>query len=103
MKLPRKVLIASHPWKVIRSKGGGGTFVWQDREIDIGTNGIDEEQHEWFLHEVCEAILSENMLRYQLPYTSPDNGSYRFVFTHQEFETQFVKQLAAVIWQMKGK
>ena len=87
MKLPKKVIICGQDYKVIRKKKLlGGYFKSGNQEIGVGTNLTPQHILETFLHEVIEAILTERNLRYQLGYSTPDNGDYLFSFTHKDLE-----------------
>ncbi len=88
MKIPKTVIIAGRIWKVItHKKERGGWYNSDKQQIDIGLEDASPERiRNTFLHEVMEAILSERLLRYKLPYTGDDNGNYVFVMNHIQFE-----------------
>ncbi|HDY68080.1 MAG TPA: hypothetical protein ENH85_09835 [Candidatus Scalindua sp.] len=88
MKIPKKVIIAGKEFTVEKDfKGRGGSYSSDKAHIYIGTkNHTKDEIDNTFLHEVIEAILSERMLRFKLPYIGDSNGDYLFNFNHLEFE-----------------
>jgi len=94
MKLPKTVKINDQVWKIIKdSKMNGGCF--GDGEIEIGTKEKRKVLSN-FLHEVIEAVLTENFLRYSAPHSPVCNGDYMFVFNHKEFEN-IIPQIALAI------
>lgn len=88
MKFPKTIIIAGRTWKIsINKKDRGGWFNSDKGTILIGTKSYTkEETMQVFIHEVLEAVMSNNLLRYKLPYVKNDNGNYMFVFNHKEFE-----------------
>jgi len=100
MKFPKTVNISGQQWEVRRSKGGGGYFSCDQHVIEVGLDGDDSRQWEIFIHEVTEAIMADNLMRYQKPFTEPTNGDYLFIFTHNDFEVMLAKPLAALLWDI---
>ena len=100
MKLPKAINLCGQTWKIVRSKGGGGFFSCDTHEIEVGLDGDDQRQWEIFIHEITEAIMTDNLMRYQKPYSDPSNGDYLFCFTHNDFEVMFVKPLASALWEL---
>ena len=98
MRLPRTVLICGKTWKVKKDSSVhcGGHFNGTQQEIVVGSNQSDEGVFEVFLHEVCEAVLTERMHRYGLPYEGFENGNQMFVFNHAQFEN-VVKDIAMAL------
>lgn len=100
MKLPKTLTVAGYEWEIRRGKGHGACFDAVEHWIDVGTSGTDDQQWEWFIHELCEGILSDNLLRYRKPHTPAENGDYMFVFDHSEFELLFAKPLSQALWEI---
>ena len=98
MKLPKDIIIGGRTWTIINnSKIKGGSF--KQNQITIGTKSKNtDEIIQTFLHEVIEAILSEKLLRFELPYNKPylENGDYLFVFNHRDFE-ESVKDISLAL------
>lgn len=92
MTLPKSVIIAGKTWKIVLDKKERGAWYSGDKqEIHIGLKNVTQEHTRInFLHEVIEAIFSERLLRYKLPYTGADNGHYLFVMNHLQFENAVV-------------
>jgi len=88
MKLPKTVIIAGRTWKIVTDKKQRGAWYSGDKQkIVIGLKDATQEQTRInLLHEVIEAVFSERLLRYKLPYTGDDNGHYLFVMNHYQFE-----------------
>lgn len=86
MNLPKTVTIYGKDWKVIKDpKSNGGCFDGSDNTIEIGTR-CKGDVLQFFLHEVIEAVLTSNLLRYRGPHNPAENGDYIFVFTHKDLE-----------------
>lgn len=92
LKLPNTIIIAGTTWKVIKDKNmRGGSFDGNLKLIKVGLkNKNKEEQLSIFLHEVLEAIFSERLLRYSLPYEFQENGHLIFCFNHDQFEQSVI-------------
>jgi hypothetical protein len=102
--LPKMMTIAGKRYSVIFSPehdGGMSNIVLG--LIDVGTNGGRTRTHQSFLHEVLEVILVERGTRYQRPYNGCDNGDYRFVMDHAEFENVIKDLCLALIDILPGK
>jgi len=107
MKLPKTLIIGGVKWKVeLDSKIEGGAFFWRDHVIKIQKHYSDERKFQVLIHEVVEAILVNDNMRYQKHFSSgPENGDYLFAFNHDRFEI-FTDELSGVLKQflcVKGK
>ena len=95
MKIPKTIKFSGYNWKVKlikdKNKDGGGSFTWDDKEIII--NDRYGERECIFLHELIEALLVENLVRY---YGNEGNTEYKFIFNHTEF-TKIIKDLFKVL------
>lgn len=84
MKIPKKIRFSGYNWKVIltkdKNKDNGGSFSWKTKTINI--NDRYDEAEIILFHEVIEAILTENLVRY---YGNEGNTEYKFIFNHTEF------------------
>ena len=86
MIIPKRVTLCGREFKVVTDKkSGGGSFSEGKNLITIGTY-YKEEIPEIFAHEIFEAILAIRDMRYALQRDQADNGDYKFVFSHKEFE-----------------
>ncbi len=96
MKLPKKIIIAGKEWKVKKLPNqGGGSFESCPPEICVGTKWRSEIAIS-FIHEALEAILTERMHRYKLPYVAEDNSNYMFVMNHEQM-AQVSRDLALAL------
>ena len=88
MRFPKKVNICGRQFKVImdRKLQGGSFSPLIKQEIRVGTKASRDVQFQTLIHEILEAIISERMLKYVLPYVRQENGHILFVFNHQQFE-----------------
>lgn len=75
-----------------KNEKGEGSFTWSEREIKI--NDPWGQAEAIFLHEMIEAILVENLVRY---YGQEGNTEYHFFFNH----TQFTKIVADIFQALK--
>ena len=95
MKIPNKIKMFGYDWKVKvtkdKSKDGGGDFSWSKKIITINNRWDDGQSI--LLHEIIEAILVENLLRY---YGNEGNQEFKFIFNHTEF-TKLIKDIFQVL------
>ena len=97
MKLPKTVFIVGREWKVVeKKKNSGASFNTGKATLFIGTSWEKGQTQINFLHEILEAIMTERMHRYKLPYISDDNGNYIYVMKHEEMN-QVVADLALAL------
>lgn len=84
MRIPKTINMFGHKYKlnIIHDKNRphGGSFNWTTREIKI--NDRYHEVDQILLHEILEATLCENLVRY---YGNEGNTEYKFIFNHTEF------------------
>jgi hypothetical protein len=100
MKFPKVLIISGIKWKIIFDrKTNGGEFYWATHTIKIDKKYSDERKFSVLVHEISEAILVNNMMRYQKTLAEVHNGDYLFVFDHDKFEI-FTDELAGVIKQL---
>lgn len=86
MRLPRKVIIDGKEWTVVKNpQGNGACFTGGTSSIVVGTHQKNKIL-ENFLHEILEATLTYNHLRYTNMHSDWNNGDLRFAFNHQQFE-----------------
>ncbi len=84
MKLPRKIDICGHTFKIKKTKGGGGAFSFDDRTIEVGEDYKNQEDIiEVLIHEISEVIHVILALRT----LEPVNNSYVFSMTYKDFQT----------------
>jgi hypothetical protein len=95
MRIPKKIKILGYTWKVLLTKNynkdGGGSFNWRKKTIKI--NDKYGESEAILLHEIVEAIMLHNLVRY---YGNEGNSEFRFMFNHTEF-CKIVYDLFAVL------
>jgi hypothetical protein len=95
MKIPKKIKMFGYEWKVIigidKNKDGGGLFNWTKKIIKINRRYGDQDII--LLHEIIEAILLENLVRY---YGNEGNTEYKFIFNHTEF-CKIVKDIYQIL------
>ena len=99
IKLPKKIQVGSYAWTIKRDKSGGGYFDCDEQVIGVGTQVSPERQWEMFLHELVEAILADNFMRYALPHDPKENGDYLFSYDHVQHENA-VRMLAGALWPL---
>jgi hypothetical protein len=86
MKIPNKVPICGRMYKIrTNSKTFEGSFSEADQCITVGT-AFPPDIPEILLHEIVEATCAIRNIRYVAERGEPDNGDYRFMFNHDEFE-----------------
>jgi len=83
-KIPKKLRMLGYDWKVDiskdKTKDNGGTFSWANKLITINDKYGEEEVI--LLHEIIEAIMVHNLVRY---YSNEGNAEYSFHFNHTQF------------------
>lgn len=96
MKLPKTVNICGKNVTVQANKEhDGGSFDDQSYIIEIGTQDPDEVA-ENLIHEIGEAIMMVRDFRYAREKEEPENGDYRFLLNHEEWQL-FAKDLAIAL------
>jgi len=100
MKFPKSILICGVNYKVVFDKKVlGGEFYWAKHLIKIEKGLDNERKFAILLHEICEAIMVENFMRFQKCIDGPmHNGDYLFVFNHDNFEI-FTNFLAGILYK----
>ena len=101
MKLPKLLVIGGVKWKIVSDlRTSGGSFVWHDHVIKIEKRISWERQFNILVHEICEVIMVNNIMRYQKCfYGQPHNGDYLFSFNHDGFEI-FTDELSGILKQI---
>ena len=101
MKLPKLLVIGGVKWKIVSDlRTSGGSFVWHDHIIKIEKRISWERQFNILIHEICEVIMVNNIMRYQKCfYGQPHNGDYLFSFNHDSFEI-FTDELSGILKQI---
>lgn len=101
VKAPKFLIIGGVKWKIIFDrKIKGGAFYWHDHLIRIDKSYSEERRFQVLIHEVCEAILVNNIMRFQKSLSEVANGDYLFSFDHDRFEI-FTDELAGIIKQIQ--
>jgi len=101
MKLPCSLIIGGVTWKVILDKKtSGGSFYWHEHIIKIDKSYDYERRFQVLIHEICEIIMVNNMMRWNKVTGGVGNGNYLFSFDHDRFEI-FTDELAGVMRQIK--
>jgi hypothetical protein len=86
-------------WKIVLDpKTTGGAFFWHDHTIKIEKKYSADRRFIVLIHEIAEAILVNNMMRYGKSFTDLANGDYLFSFNHDQFEI-FTDELSGVLQQ----
>jgi len=99
MKFPKFLVIGGVKWKIIFDrKTNGGEFYWGKHLIKINAKHSDERKFNVLIHEVCETIMVNNMMRYQKTLAEIYSNDYLFSFNHDSFEI-FADELAGVLKQ----
>jgi hypothetical protein len=84
INIPEKIPIAGKWCKVkVDKKTADSSFDNQKHEIIIGTK-VKEDKLENFLHESLEAVIAENLHRYDI-YGGETNEKLLFSFNHADF------------------
>jgi len=101
MKFPKYILIGGVKYKVVFDlKVRGGEFYWGKHLIKVEKGLSNERQFVILLHEICEAIMVENFMRYQKCIDGQiHNGDYIFNFQHDAFEI-FSSALAGILYPL---
>lgn len=100
MRFPKTIIIGGIKWKLVFDpKTSGGEFYWGKHLIKINKKYSDERKFNILIHEVAEAILVNNLMRYQKCLSEIYNGDYLFSFDHDEFGI-FTNELAGIIKQI---
>lgn len=89
MKIPNKVKIKGHWWKV-KSCKSGGEFRYKDRTISVDMKSTEKESI--LLHEIMEVLFEEERLRF----SGTTDNHYRFFMNHDDF-TRYCDGLYAIM------
>lgn len=101
MNFPKTLIIGGVPWKIIFDKKvSGGEFRWKDHTIRIHAKYTDERKWQVLIHEIVEAILVNNSMRWSPAFDNVQAGDYLFSFNHKEFEI-FTDELSGILKQLK--
>ena len=99
MKKQRKIRLFGFDWKLIETKDEkeeqGGSFTWKTKTIKI--NDLYGENKMILLHEVLEAIMVHNLVRF---YGQEKAIEYQFYFNHTQF-SKIVFDLAQTMMDNK--
>jgi len=100
MKFPKTLLIGGVNWKVIIDKKiNGGAFWWHTHTIKIEKTLTQERKFNILIHEICEIIMVNNIMRYQKGLDGEkSNGDYIFSFDHDRFMI-FTEELSGILKQ----
>lgn len=102
-KFPKFLVIGGVKWEILfDKKTRGGAFFWRDHKIMIDDSYFFERRFQVLIHEICEAIMVNNVMRYQKGLSEVGNGDYLFSFDHDRFEI-FTDELAGIIKQFMGR
>jgi len=100
MKFPKSLIIGGVKWKIVLDKKTrGGVFYWGKHLIKIDKTYSWERRVQVLIHEICEAIMVNNMMRFQKSLSEVANGDYLFSFNHDQFEI-FTDELAGIMKQI---
>lgn len=101
MKVPKSLIICGIKWKIVFDrKTSGGKFYWGKHLIEIDGRYSDDRKFEVLIHEIIEAIMVSNTMRYEKSLMEPANGDYLFSFDHDRFEI-FTDTLAGIMQQLR--
>ncbi len=99
IKFPKSLVIGGIKWRVIFDrKTEGGEFYWGKHLIKIDRTYSDESRFQVLIPEISEAIMVNNMMRFQKSLSEVNNGDYLFSFDHDRFEI-FTDELAGILKQ----
>ncbi len=99
MRFPKHLIIGGVKWKIVfDKKTEGGEFYWGKHLIKIDRTYSDERRFQVLIHEISEAIMVNNMMRFQKSLSEVNNGDYLFSFDHDRFEI-FTDELAGILKQ----
>ena len=104
MTFPKSLIIGGIKWRIVYDrKVSGGEFYWSEHIIKVGAKETDERKFNILIHEICETIMVNNLMRYKKCLDgSIGNGDYIFSFNHKEFEI-FTDELSGVLKQWKTR
>jgi hypothetical protein len=87
MRLPKKVIVANRPWKVVtHKKDCSAAFSYRDMTITIGTDReSSREVFANFLHEIAEISCVERGIRSQKCVIQHEANDYVFSASHDMF------------------
>lgn len=87
MRWPKQVTIGGVPWRIVfDTKVKGGEFRWRNHTIKIQADYSDARKWLVLIHEITEAILVNNGMRFSPDFDQVHNGDYLYSFNHKEFE-----------------
>lgn len=99
VKFPKSLIIGGIKWQIIIDpKIRGGEFDWEKHTIKIEKKYSDERKFDVLIHEICEAIMVNNLMRYKKCLDQTSNGDYLFSFNHDSFEI-YTQELAGIMKQ----
>lgn len=99
-KIPKSLIIGGVKWKIIFDKKvSGGELYWYEKEIKIDKGYPEERKFQVLIHEICEAIMVNNIMRFRKWPHGNHNGDYLFSFDHDRFEI-FTNELAGILKQV---
>ena len=99
MTFPKTLIIGGVKWSIVFDKKiSGGEFTWHDHTIKIEAKYSDDRKFIVLIHEIVEAILVNNTMRYRKCFSEAHNGDYLFAFDHDRFEI-LTDELSGVLKQ----
>ena len=100
-RLPKTIIIGGTRWKIVLDRRTTGcSFVWHDHTIRVEKRISWERQFNILVHEICEVIMVNNMLRFRkCTEGEAENGDYLFSFNHDSFEI-FTDELSGILKQI---
>lgn len=99
MKFPKSLIIGVVKWDIVFSnKTNGGEFYWYNHKIKIDKGYSQERKFQVLIHEIIEAVMINNVMRYSKNFSKVSNGNYLFSFDHDRFEI-FTDELAGILKQ----
>lgn len=99
MNFPKTLIIGGVKWEIILDpKVNGGEFYWETHIIKIRKQYSNERKFEVLIHEICEVIMVNNVMRYKKCIDQTSNSDYLFSFNHDSFEI-YTNELAGIIKQ----
>jgi hypothetical protein len=104
MKFPKSLIIGGVKWSIkFDRKITGGGFYWKEHCIVIRAQHTEERKYEVLIHEICEIIMTNNVMRFAKCFAEISNGDYLFSFDHDRFEI-FTDELAGILrHQLKNR
>ena len=101
MNFPKFLIIGGVKWSILfDKKTKGGAFYWREHKIKIDKSYSQERRIQVLIHEICETIMVNNVMRFQKGLSEVANGDYLFSFNHDQFEI-FTDELAGIIKQIE--